>query len=266
MLRKRSRPFQKEHSRRQLMADLASDSSLDNVVHRARAPPFFAVPGLFVGLNAKAVDPDSARSPTSPLDYIAMSPRSPRFDAQLCNRVGLGLIDSLSDGKALGSSESRSVLFGSQLKIQTPTNPKPHLDSLLNSPKFEIGSVASDPAAETAGPSSFPRVFSSSSELKAAQLILSGSLPIPISNGLIGSLSASEIELSEDYTCIISHGPNPKTTHIFGDCILDSETIKSLDCKNNKNVDASLPSNDFLSRCFSCKKKLEQGEDIYMYR
>ncbi|CAH2068016.1 unnamed protein product [Thlaspi arvense] len=32
-----------------------------------------------------------------------------------------------------------------------------------------------------------------------------------------------EMALSEDYTCIISHGPNPKTTHIFGDCILDCD-------------------------------------------
>lgn len=37
------------------------------------------------------------------------------------------------------------------------------------------------------------------------------------------SLSAREMALSEDYTCIISHGPNPKTTHIFGDCILDCD-------------------------------------------
>ncbi|CBI20951.3 unnamed protein product, partial [Vitis vinifera] len=74
---------------------------------------------------------------------------------------------------------------------------------------------------------------------------------------LIGSLSASEIELSEDYTCVISHGPNPKTTHIYGDCILEFE------CSDNSTP---YPSNDFLSICYSCKKKLEEGKDIYMYR
>lgn len=257
MLRKRSRPFQKDHSRSQLMADLASDSSFDGAVHKVRGSPFFAVPGLFVGLSTKVACTGSARSPTSPLDFIAKSPRSPRFDSQLCDRVGLGLVASLSDGRALGSSESRSILLGSQLKIQSPDS-KPHLDSPLDSPTFEIGT-------ETAGSSSsFPRIFSS--ELKNTQLSLSVSLPIPIGNGLIGSLSASEIELSEDYTCIISHGPNPKTTHIFGNCILDSETIRSLDCKSIKNMDATLRSEyDFLSYCFSCKKKLGQGEDVYMY-
>ncbi|KOM43809.1 hypothetical protein LR48_Vigan05g141400 [Vigna angularis] len=30
----------------------------------------------------------------------------------------------------------------------------------------------------------------------------------------MGCLSASEMELSEDYTPVISHGPNPRTTHI----------------------------------------------------
>ncbi|WOL08137.1 hypothetical protein Cni_G16889 [Canna indica] len=107
----------------------------------------------------------------------------------------------------------------------------------------------------------------------------SGSLPVSIgsSSGVITSLSASEIEQSEDYTCIISHGPNPKTTHIFGDCILESHSFPSKDLKNKHKKDQewllkpsedSLPcsSSDFLSFCYFCKKKLEEGKDIYMYR
>ncbi|CAK9166605.1 unnamed protein product [Ilex paraguariensis] len=104
------------------------------------------------------------------------------------------------------------------------------------------------------------------------------SFPVSIGsgNGLTGSLSASEIELSEDYTCVRTHGSNPKTVHIFGDCILE--------CHNNTNfskseeqevalpqevkfpeVPVAYPSSGFLSFCYSCEKKLE-GEDIYMYR
>lgn len=96
----------------------------------------------------------------------------------------------------------------------------------------------------------------------------------------LGSLSASEIELSEDYTCVRTHGPNPKTTHIYGDCILECHN-NELFIGSSKNqvpeaplpsvvecspeVPPSYPSDDFLSFCYSCKKKLE-GEDIYMYR
>ncbi|MCD7463487.1 hypothetical protein HAX54_050725 [Datura stramonium] len=31
-----------------------------------------------------------------------------------------------------------------------------------------------------------------------------------------------EMESSEDYTCVINHGPNPRTTHIFDNCIVES--------------------------------------------
>lgn len=93
------------------------------------------------------------------------------------------------------------------------------------------------------------------------------------------SLSASEIELSEDYTCVISHGPNPKTTLIYGDCILEAHS-NDLSSSNKKvykesgvplpitdsDISVGYPSCDFLSVCYSCKKKLEEGKDIYMYR
>lgn len=93
----------------------------------------------------------------------------------------------------------------------------------------------------------------------------------------VGSLSASEIELSEDYTCVISHGSNPKTTHIFGDCILETHSKdlsnlgKSFDTVNIKaspitTNSVDYPSRDFLSFCDSCNKKLEDGKDIYIYR
>ncbi|XP_020202132.1 FCS-Like Zinc finger 10 [Cajanus cajan] len=100
------------------------------------------------------------------------------------------------------------------------------------------------------------------------------------SDEFMNSLSASEIELSEDYTCVISHGPNPKTTHIFCDCILETHAndFKS-NCKkeeegkglpifnlNMLNTHNQYPSDDFLSFCYHCSKKLEEGKDIYIYR
>ncbi|KAL2455418.1 Protein of unknown function (DUF581) [Abeliophyllum distichum] len=96
--------------------------------------------------------------------------------------------------------------------------------------------------------------------------------------GLIGNIPPSEIELSEDYTCVRTRGPNPKVTHIFGDCILEchnnevttffkesKEEIALPQVAGLSDVIASYPPSDFLKFCYSCKKKLD-GEDIYMYR
>ncbi|KAL4368705.1 hypothetical protein GQ457_05G002720 [Hibiscus cannabinus] len=65
-----------------------------------------------------------------------------------------------------------------------------------------------------------------------------------------GGLPVEEMELSEDYTCVISHGPNPKTTHIFDDCVVAPEPA----------------SDSFLSFCYECKKNLQQGTDISIDR
>ncbi|KAG2400224.1 hypothetical protein LR48_Vigan04g211700 [Vigna angularis] len=100
-------------------------------------------------------------------------------------------------------------------------------------------------------------------------------LSISSSNEFINSLSATEIELSEDYTCVISYGPNPKTTHIFGDCILEThsnafkiheEKEKVVNTVANRSGSPNpYPSSDFLSFCHHCNKKLEEGKDIYIY-
>jgi len=127
-----------------------------------------------------------------------------------------------------------------------------------------------------------PPVTNTSSQVDDSLKIISSSLPVSIdfSNGYVGSLSAKEIELSEDYTCIISHGPNPKRTHIFGDCILE--------CHNNdftefsKKEEPDLKSSQVpmfseessprrfdgvMSFCYTCNKKFdEEGEGAHAYR
>ncbi|OIW15053.1 hypothetical protein TanjilG_13980 [Lupinus angustifolius] len=111
----------------------------------------------------------------------------------------------------------------------------------------------------------------------------SNTLSISSSNEFIRTLSASEIELSEDYTCVISHGSNPKTTHIFGDCILETHSnefknhfkheekehggVTLMDnMLHNTHTPIQYPSIDFLTFCQHCNKKLLEGKDIYIYR
>ncbi|CAI0629581.1 unnamed protein product [Linum tenue] len=71
------------------------------------------------------------------------------------------------------------------------------------------------------------------------------------------------MELSEDYTCVISHGPIPKTTHIFefDDCIVDA-------CCGVFTLDPSVKeaSDDFYSDynnffLLYCENELEMVED-----
>lgn len=161
---------------------------------------------------------------------------------------------SLDSGRS-GSHLSRLANHNSNL---SPMNfcSSNGTDPLTSPSQFKVGSVLSD-SSGTEQPS-----------IAAAS----------IANSLIGAISPSEIELSEDYTCVRKHGPNPKVTHIFGDCILECHNSELSDFDKNKeegnalaptaecsDVPTSYPSSDFLSFCYSCKKKLD-GEDIYMYR
>lgn len=105
-------------------------------------------------------------------------------------------------------------------------------------------------------------------------------MPIDSTPKYSSSLSAKDIELSEDYTCIISYGPNPRTTHIFCDCVLECRTNElSFFCNKDQphsmsgSPDASkfsegstpLASGKVMSSCYSCNKKMEEGADIYLY-
>ncbi|XP_071703222.1 FCS-Like Zinc finger 10-like [Rutidosis leptorrhynchoides] len=282
-----------------------SDALLKQI-HKANS--FFTVPGLFVGLNPKNSESDSVRSPTSPLDFKVFS--KPKFSilpnnasSKLneatqkswdCNKVGLSIIESLKDdpkpssGKILRSSDSKkSILFAPQMRILNNPSLKPTnfdlFDSLSNSLPKNYATFS-----HTHINKSNPKLISplaqesfakfSSHSLDSANR---GSNPTrlttqptnPIGKDLVASLSATEIELSEDYTCIKKHGPNPQTTHIYGDCILerhDNEFIpKSFKCEEHEikpsEIVNSYITNDFLSFCYSCKKKLV-GEDIYIYR
>uniref|UniRef100_A0A0E0PIA8 FLZ-type domain-containing protein n=1 Tax=Oryza rufipogon TaxID=4529 RepID=A0A0E0PIA8_ORYRU len=249
---------------------------------RGGAAALFKVPRLLVGMAAAAAaarpcECDSpARSPTSPLDLRAFAAppllRSPRsWDAR---RAGLGgLID---DGLAEPpGAAAMSRLLMPQMR---PTKPRPcgpaqpELGNAVGaaagmsvpcSSRF-YGDVKSGPEVTVAGAAQL-RVNGGAHAAAAdlGKFPATGSLPASIGRPppprYIGSVSATVVEQSEDYTRIIARGPNPKTTHIFGDCILEP-------CTESYWLVKLSGSGDELRRlCSSCKKNLD-GSDLCFYR
>lgn len=110
------------------------------------------------------------------------------------------------------------------------------------------------------------------SEPKAAKLPVSAP-PLRTPTAEVNSAPRTPIELSEDYTCVISRrGQNPGTTHIFGDRVLGNPAGDggggrrwpewTVACPEEEEPPAPA---DFLKACLLCKKDLE-GRDVYIYR
>lgn len=253
---------------------MADNGSLLSPTGNCKKPTsFFSSSRLFTSFSGKNFgEAEVLMSPTSILDTKPFSSfinpfwtdtKSPKRESRVnwgSKGVGLGLVDALVDEKSESKQlncMSRMVLFGSQLKIQIPS----------------VLSTTSSPSS----PSDFGiKTRNSQWSSFLAKKSPFGSSESGLENQNSGSvhscLSASEMELSEDYTCVISYGPNPRTTHIFEDCIVEScfgvdrysEPKKGNRLFTNRSM--SYPSQNFLSFCHTCKKNLGLGKDIYMYR
>lgn len=188
-------------------------------------------------------------SPKSILDTKNSSPSSSPFSyvrnpqtLNLCNEketeaIGLALIDSLNQENNTDSSSkpiNRMALFGSNLKVQIPP------------------ATASPPVEAPKSPLDFG--------IKTRNSHLLGVSPETPTRVFSRQLSLKEMELSEDYTCVITHGPNPKTIHIFDDCIVEDGICESDDKKSEcgfESIDDSRSSSEsFESFCHSCKDRL----------
>ncbi|XP_002517116.2 FCS-Like Zinc finger 8 [Ricinus communis] len=284
MIRKRSRV---SSSKQVLMADY---SSILSPTEKYRKPTSF--PRLFTGFSFKnfSETTESVMSPTSILDSKPFSgfrnpflpdqnltPKTQESDTKRTwdkldsKGIGLAIVDALNyDDKTdsnLSKPESRMVLFGSQLKIQVPPLPVSPTDQSPKSPAdFGIKTRHSQLGSSSSG-------LSHSPVKKSVCGSANSSIDTSSSPGVFnGSLSAIEMEQSEDYTCVISYGPNPKTTHIFDDYIVESccDVVEFSTSRTQTNGflgdGSSYPSDNFLSFCYACKKNLGQGKDIYMYR
>ncbi|XP_062230934.1 FCS-Like Zinc finger 10-like [Phragmites australis] len=277
----------------------------------AGRPRLFAVPRLLVGLaaakcGAPEFDSPAARSPTSPLNLRAFALggsllRSPRFPRSWdSHRVGLGgLVDTLTEPDAdaknclLGPQMRPSFKLPQRLAKSSTSQPRDcvHAPSELVNVETAAGAGGKPvPCSRSYGDvKSGPEVIvpggahlgASSHAADLGKFPAPGSLPASIGGPrrYIGSVSATEVEQSEDYTCIIAHGPNPKTTRIFGDCILepitvhvpDGESMEAMEVKEGAEsywlVKCSGDAGEeFLSSsCLSCNKKLD-GNDSCVYR
>jgi hypothetical protein len=104
-------------------------------------------------------------------------------------------------------------------------------------------------------------------------------IPIGSPHVFTNSTSQTGMEHSESYTCVTSHGPKSSTKHIYTNCGVECETVQYPVRKQHEQGlwDAASPprrySNvpvfhveHFLSACYLCKRQLNHGKDIYMYR
>ncbi|KAL0561407.1 hypothetical protein IC582_001833 [Cucumis melo] len=250
---------------------------------RKLSSSFFGSPRLFTSSSSKGLsETEAVMSPTSILEpFLGLrnsfwgESNSPRTQLTESKRpwdskgIGLAIVDGLteenSDPKP-SKPDTRMVVLGSQLKIQIPPLP-PFVSTVDDSPisPIEFGIKTRNSHLGSLSP-----VSSLSPAKKSAFGFSSSGQETPNSPLVFtGCLSAGEIEQSEDYTCVISHGPNPKTTHIFGDCVIESGSgVYSPVRKENgyfRDRTSFSPEN-FLSFCNNCKKNLEEGKDIYLYR
>uniref|UniRef100_A0A0E0JNB7 FLZ-type domain-containing protein n=1 Tax=Oryza punctata TaxID=4537 RepID=A0A0E0JNB7_ORYPU len=222
------------------------ESNDQGLAQKSTAPTgFFRVPGLFVRLSSKglnAVDPDSAWSPTSPLDFKNLSSSTGSTNLKSSGllgieadlkfrtsptRVGLGLVDALT------ADESSSCLGVTSS----------FLDSIR--PFLELGlpKAASDAAMQKTG-----------------------------SGSVITLDEIADFAQSEEYTCVIEHGPNPRTTHILGEETL--EVCKGVPRSSKKPIftvepigelpSTAMPTGAVPHSCCYCRKRLQQDRDIYM--
>ncbi|XP_039020943.1 FCS-Like Zinc finger 8-like [Hibiscus syriacus] len=233
MLRNRSRAV--SSNKQALMVDHGSQSSSSQKNLTSPTPSFLCSPRFKAFIAKHLTEPEVLKSPTSILD------KKPSFPP--CNNP-LGY-------------EPKSPENFSSVKHRSPENPEPKgialaiVDTLEDKPKLRVQIPLIPPSPyDTSSPKS-PGDFGIKTRnshipsspfgacMKDSPTIINGRLPV------------EEMELSEDYTCVISYGPNPKTTHISDDCVVAS---------------CCSASQSFLSFCYTCKKNLHQKIDIYIYR
>ncbi|OAY49747.1 hypothetical protein MANES_05G079800v8 [Manihot esculenta] len=210
--------------------------------HSSQSPPMQnhtkPTPSLFTSPSLKAftlkilAEAEAVVTPTSVLDSTkSFSPfknpfwcdmnqcKSPEvlsenqqsWDKLETRGIGVALIDeeaSEMSSNSFSKPSKRIVLFGTSLRVQIP----PPANCML-SPPADFGIKTRNYQLSASGSTN------SGIQTNTSPGVLTDCIPM------------NEIELSEDYTCVMSYGPNPKTIHIFDNCVL--ENYCSLSDKSN---------------------------------
>ncbi|XP_072987134.1 FCS-Like Zinc finger 8-like [Typha latifolia] len=240
--------------------------------YKYRPTYLFPSSNLSVGLS----DCGTAMSPTSTLEAKQLSslgkplfsdrnPRKLPWVNGNSKAIGLGLVDALETNELEEKSsypETRMVLLGTQLKIQIPSvhvNSVSQVESLKSPIEFGVRNKDSQLAMLSPAQRS---LFASENSVPEA--VLSSR------RVLSGCITEEEMELSEDYTCVICHGPKPRTIHIFDNCIIESHDDAFLALRKESMVTEDhggcTSDNLLLGFCHACNKKLVKGNDIFMNR
>lgn len=189
-------------NKRSLMVDPLSSFSYYKLNKPPTSPLLPLSPRLYGGFSSKGnFDIAATMSPTSILETKPFTPiripfssyKNPREDVTKSTQepVRLGIVDSL---KRPSKPENRMIL-----KIQIP--PSSFVES-LQSPTIEF------------------KVKNKEAQLSLHSLVRRS--PVEIENLVFGCISSREMELSEDYACVIALRPNLKMTHIFDNCIVEN--------------------------------------------
>ncbi|XVF72384.1 hypothetical protein PTKIN_Ptkin12aG0117300 [Pterospermum kingtungense] len=265
MLRNRPRAVTRKQA---LMADHSSQSS-STQNYTKPITSFFGSPRFKAFTQRVLIDTEALKSPTSILDNkpfflfgnpfgydIINQPKSPKVFSPNNKQhspenieskgIGLAIVDTLNnkliENEIFSETSNKKVLFETeQLRVQIP----PLLLCLVS------------PTTSPKSPTNFG-IKTRNSHLSTTFSSPNSSIHTKDSPFTSGSLDVREMKLSEDYIRVISYGPNPKTTHIFDNCIVE----------NNCSVfdKPKTAPESFLSFCQTCNKNLEQKIEINIYR
>ena len=189
-------------------------------------------------------------------------------------------------GTAKGAAAASSAVDADS--VWSPTSPLDFRGLRSSPPRVGLGLVD----ALTAGGGCSVQLGCRSSFLDSIRPFLELALPKAVCGNKAASSAgvatttldeADDYADSEEYTCVISRGPNPRTTHILAGETLEvrgtgkgeaggggcRKAIFSIEPLSDQQLSTSLPAAAPVSaasgRCRCCMKRLPEDRDIFMY-